>query len=314
MAEILKTPTQKQLKDAARKIVQNANAAEIQQEQVIREALSTLTGSNAAFEGSEELAALLNLPDEHFALLSGDFYNEIEKEFNNTNNQLAIVRAMNISGLKLEDLEDEFKQLCEEMDTKLVSILSIQKINFLKKLFSLTYNAAFLAEGIAKRKMLVPIEICREGAQIPNYAHLSDAGMDVYVVEDITINPGETKLVPLGIKCAIPLGYELQVRPRSGRSLNSKLRVANAPGTIDPDYRGEICVIVDNIDQTIRNAKIDESGRLYDIEWGSAITLTKGEKVAQLVLSEAPKAIFYEVDNVEKFGDNRNGGFGSTGV
>ena len=149
---------------------------------------------------------------------------------------------------------------------------------------------------------------------MPAYAHLTDAGMDVFATEEITINPGETKLIPLGIKCALPIGYELQVRPKSGRSLKSKLRVANAPGTVDAGYRDEIGVIVDNIDPFIKSAEMDENGRLYNVEFGSSITIGAGEKFAQLVLSEVPKAIFYEVETVVNIGEeNRGGGFGSTG-
>ena len=149
---------------------------------------------------------------------------------------------------------------------------------------------------------------------MPTYAHLTDAGMDIYLTEDVTIHPGETKLIPTGIKVAIPLGYELQVRPKSGRSLKSKLRIANTPGTIDAGYRDEICIIADNIDQVVKGGELDEAGRLTGILWGSDITLEKGEKIAQLVLSEVPKAVFYEVENVASIeNDGRKGGFGSTG-
>jgi dUTP pyrophosphatase len=138
--------------------------------------------------------------------------------------------------------------------------------------------------------------------------------MEIYLTEDVTIHPGETKLIPTGIKVALPLGYELQVRPKSGRSLKSKLRIANTPGTIDAGYRDEIGIIVDNIDQVIKGGELDEAGRLTDILWGSDITLEKGEKIAQLVLSEVPKAVFYEVESVAAIeNDGREGGFGSTG-
>lgn len=319
MAEILKTPQEPQMRtaadarEAARKIIAQANLEDKKREEIISKTLNGLSGIGNVFAGTDELAALLNLPDEHFMMLAPHFMAEIEKEFNETSNQLVLIQALNLAGVKLEDLEEEYRQLCENMDENLLGLISSPKVDFLKKLFSLTYNAAFLAQNIAKRKMLVPFEICREGAKMPQYAHLSDAGMDVYITEDVTINPGETKVIPIGIKCAVPLGYELQVRPRSGRSLNSKLRIANTPGTIDPDYRDEIGIIVDNIDQVIRSAKMGEDGRLYDVEWGSAITLTKGEKIAQLVLNEVPKAILYEVDDLAVFGSSRQGGFGSTG-
>jgi dUTP pyrophosphatase len=139
--------------------------------------------------------------------------------------------------------------------------------------------------------------------------------MDIYALEDITIAPGETKLIPTGLKVAIPAGYELQVRPKSGRCLKTKLRVANTPGTIDAGYRDEIGVIIDNIEPFIKDAEMDENGRLYNVLFGQSYTIGKGEKFAQLVLAEVPKAVFYEVEKVDAIeNDGRNGGFGSTGV
>ena len=88
------------------------------------------------------------------------------------------------------------------------------------------------AEGVARRIIPVPIEKCHEDAKIPVYVHKGDAGMDIYAVEDITLAPGETKIIPTGLKVAIPRGYEIQVRPKSGRALKTKMRVANTPGTI----------------------------------------------------------------------------------
>ena len=225
-----------------------------------------------------------------------------------------MVQAMNIAGIKAEDIETQFTEICEQIDREMSEHLSPIKREFLKHLLSLAYNAVSVADGVAKRHILMPIEYCHSDAKMPTYAHLTDAGMDVYLTEDVVIRPGETKLIPLGIKCAIPLGYELQVRPKSGRSLKSKLRIANTPGTIDAGYRDEICIIADNIDPVIRSAEIDDEGRLYNILWGSNIMLSKGEKIAQLVLSEVPKAIFYEVENVSSIeNDGRKGGFGSTG-
>ena len=76
------------------------------------------------------------------------------------------------------------------------------------------------------------IEKCREGVELPRYANFGDAGMDVCAAEDITINPGQTAIIPTGLKVAIPLGYEIQVRPRSGISVKNPLRIPNSPGTI----------------------------------------------------------------------------------
>ena len=139
--------------------------------------------------------------------------------------------------------------------------------------------------------------------------------MDIVALEDITIAPGETKLVPTGLKVAIPAGYELQIRPKSGRCLKTKLRVANTPGTIDAGYRDEIGVIIDNIEPFIKSAQMDEAGRLYNVEFGSSYTIGAGEKFAQLVLCEVPKAAYFVVESVAAVeNDGRAGGFGSTGV
>ena len=189
-----------------------------------------------------------------------------------------------------------------------------QKIAFMQRLIGLITNAITETEGIAKRMISVPIQLIHEDAKIPQYARTGDAGMDVYAIEDITIGPGETKIVPTGLKCAVPLGYELQVRPRSGLSAKTPLRVANAPGTIDSGYRGEIGVIVTNMNPAIKDIKFDpETGRVSDFVYGEDYTITKGMRFAQLVLSEVPTCVFYEVDSVDEIGEDRKSGFGETG-
>ena len=216
--------------------------------------------------------------------------------------------------IRFEFEKGEFVKICEQIDIQMKDAITQPKRDFLKQILGMTYNAVSNSEGISKRHVTIPIEYCNPEAKMPTYAHLTDAGMDVYLTEDVVIHPGETKLIPLGIKVALPLGYELQVRPKSGRSLKSKLRIANTPGTIDAGYRDEICIIADNIDQVIKGGELDEEGRLTSILWGSDIVLEKGEKIAQLVLSEVPKAVFYEIDNVAAItNDGRKGGFGSTG-
>lgn len=226
-----------------------------------------------------------------------------------------MVQMMNTIGVKSEDIRLEFINICKAIDTQYYDVLSSPKRDFLKRILGLTYNAVAEADGIAKKNITIPIEFCHDDAKAPTYAHLTDAGLDIYAVEDITIAPGETKLIPTGIKVAIPSGYELQVRPKSGRCLKTKLRIANAPGTIDAGYRDEIGVIIDNIEPFIKHADIHEDGTINNVVYGSSYTIGKGEKFAQLVLNEVPKAVFYPVDNIEAIeNDGRNGGFGSTGV
>lgn len=311
-ANILNTP--ESVKKAAQEVATAATTAEQTKKLNIENALNELNNYTADFGGFDGIALMLTMPDEQFAILAPIFLEELARSLNNVNDQLAMVQALNVAGVRVDEVQQEFNKICDEIDNQLGEDLTAQKRDFLKQILGLTYNAIGEAEGVAKRQVLIPIEYCREDAKMPTYAHLTDAGMDIYLTEDVVIHPGETKLIPTGLKVAIPLGYELQVRPKSGRSLKSKLRIANTPGTIDAGYRDEIGIIVDNIDPVIRHADMDETGRLYNILWGSDIMLSKGERIAQLVLSEVPKAIFYEVESVAAIeNDGRNGGFGSTG-
>ena len=140
------------------------------------------------------------------------------------------------------------------------------------------------------------VELCREDVQIPQYAREGDAGMDIRAAETFVIAPKKTVLIPTGLKVAIPDGYEIQVRPRSGLSLKTPLRVANSPGTIDAGYRDEVCIIMQNTSDD------------------SEFTIEKGDRVAQFVLQRVPRICFTPVESVKDIGENRGGGFGSTGV
>lgn len=301
-------------RQAADNLIQQQEVAQKSKRLEFEEFVNALAEVNPEAGGFDELATLLALPEETFVLLAPIFLEQLEKGFKRVNNQMVMVQTMNLAGLSIEQVEEQYRAVYDEIDKELADTLSPSKRGFLKRMLGITYNALSEAEGVTKRKILIPIEYCREDAKMPTYAHLTDAGMDIYLTEDIVIHPGETVLIPTGIKVAIPLGYELQVRPKSGRSLKSKLRIANTPGTIDAGYRDEIGIIADNIDPVIRSADIDDEGRLYNVLWGSNIMLSKGEKIAQLVLSEVPKAVFYEVDSVAAIeNDGRKGGFGSTG-
>ena len=318
MAEIIKPNslnTKAQAIASAQRIIESQRSEVEQKKFEFQKFMETLQEMNPELGGFDELGAMLALPEEQFVILAPVFLNELEKGFHNINDQMVMVQSMNIMGLKTENVREQYEAICQEIDEQMGDVLSRLKRDFLKQMLGMTYNALAEAEGIAKKTITIPIEYCREGANMPTYAHLTDSGMDVFALEDITIAPGETKLVPTGIKVAIPAGYELQVRPKSGRCLKTKLRVANTPGTIDAGYRDEIGVIIDNIEPFIKSAQIDETGRLYNVEFGSSYTIGKGEKFAQLVLCEVPKAVFYEVESVGDIeNDGRSGGFGSTGV
>ena len=318
MAEIIRPEginTKTQAVEAAHKVVNSQKAFNEQRRFEFEKFMTALQDVNPEIGGFDELGAMLALPDEQFAILAPIFLAELEKGLKNVNDQMIMVQSMNLMGLKAENVRDQYEAIYKEIDEQMGDLLTRAKRDFLKQMLGVTYNALAEAEGVAKKTILIPMEYCKTGAKTPAYAHLTDSGMDIYAIEEITINPGETKLVPTGLKVAIPAGYELQVRPKSGRCLKTKLRVANTPGTIDAGYRDEIGVIIDNIEPFIKSADIDENGRLYNVEFGSSYTIGKGEKFAQLVLCEVPKAAFYQVESVRAIeNDGRAGGFGSSGL
>lgn len=269
-------------------------------------------------ETFQQFSVMLNLPDEQFEPLKPVVLDSLERSFNTPEVRLNFARALNTMELTLEDLEDFLNGMILALQDSALHNLSKTKIDFLTSIIGILHNAFTSSEGISKRIVKIPIEKCDDRAKAPTYANTTDSGMDVYALEDITIAPGETKLIPIGIKVALPRGYELQVRPKSGRSLKSKLRIANTPGTIDAGYRDEIGIIVENIEPVISDIsyEYDDEGNLKitSIDFGSSHTIGAGEKFAQLVLAEVPKVSWLQVDSVIGIGEDRGGGFGSTGL
>lgn len=304
----------------------------VSQDQVkdVLNSLTDLLGEEDAdpeLEPFRQLITLLSMDEDNFKLLAPGVLQSFQQSVNNPNDKIVLVQSLNASGGKAEDLLEVFEPLVDEIEK--MDQLSQQKKDFLTEVIATLINAIQETEGIAKRIIQVPIELCHPDAKIPQYAHIDDSGLDIYALDDYTIAPGETKLIPTGFKVALPPGYELQVRPKSGRALKTKLRIANTPGTIDAGYRDEVGVIVENVDPPIRaihpreqvledihGAKLVEQLPITsgDIEFGQSYTIGKGEKFAQLVLSEVPKVAFFRVESVNEIGDNRNGGFGSTGL
>ena len=264
----------------------------------------------------DALTSLFNMDDEKFALISPGILQSFQQSVNNPNDKLGLVQALNANGATAEDLVVSFNTITGAIDS--IEEISQIKRDFLKSLLAALTNAVNETEGIAKRFVQIPVELCHPDAKIPQYANTSDSGMDVYALDDYTIAPGETKLIPTGIKFALPPGYEIQVRPKSGRALKTKLRIANTPGTVDAGYRDEIKVIVENIEPPIKDIEydFDDNGTpiIKSILHGAAHTIGKGEKFCQLVLMEVPKAALYRVEQVGEIGENRGGGFGSTGL
>jgi len=148
--------------------------------------------------------------------------------------------------------------------------------------------------------MKVKVQIKRlphsDGLPLPRYMSSHAAGMDLFAAVDgaVTINSGERALIPTGITIALPEGYEAQVRPRSGLAIKKGISVLNAPGTVDADYRGEVCVILVNHDS-------------------APFEVRRGDRIAQMVIKEFVRAELEEVSELPSSKRNE-GGFGHTGV
>lgn len=169
----------------------------------------------------------------------------------------------------------------------------------------------------------IPVKIKRlhPDAVIPRYATLGAAGFDLVAVEDVIIEPGESKKVPLGLAFEIPEGYVMYACMRSGIALKTKLRQSNGIGVIDSDYRGEVAMMFDNTTQPMGWTdtvpwRIDGSpDRKYsgEGEIDGTYLIRKGDRIAQGVLAKVPRAAFVEVTELGET-VRGEGGFGSSGV
>ena len=134
-----------------------------------------------------------------------------------------------------------------------------------------------------------------EDLPLPQYMTEHAAGMDVYaaVTDPIVMKPGETKLIPTGMSIEVPVGYEAQIRPRSGLALKHSIGILNSPGTIDADYRGEVGIILTNFGD-------------------KDFTVNRGERVAQMIVAPVAKVVIEQVEEVSTTVRGA-GGFGHTG-
>lgn len=144
-------------------------------------------------------------------------------------------------------------------------------------------------------KKIVKFKKLNPDAIIPDYAHIGDAGMDLYSVQDDIIEPLTWKLIPTGLACELPEGTEGQVRSKSGIALKNGVFVLNTPGTVDENYRGEIGVV------------------LYNLNTKEPFVIKKGQKIAQYVINAIEYVDTLEVEELDET-SRGEGGFGSTGL
>ena len=243
-------------------------------------------------EKQDTFTQMLNLPDEVFDEIYPTLMERLEPIYNSSAIQSQALQDISLFAGK--DLDEEFAKL-DEMINEISEMdeLSENKKNFL---MSFAKRSKELTQSLIKNpRERITVKIVKDSpdAILPTYAHPTDAGADVYSVEDVEIKPGETKLVSTGIKIAIPAGYEIQLRPRSGLSLKTGLRVANAPATIDADYRGVVKVIMNNVGTNVEK-------------------IAKGDRIAQMLIAPTPMINWEEVKTLDET-QRGEGGFGSSG-
>ena len=188
----------------------------------------------------------------------------------------------------IESILLELKERYQDSEVK------VELIDMIASLSETYYTV--LALRIANREDInIGIELIHPNAKIPTYAHEGDQGADVYAVEDTIIEPHTFgNVIPTGLKLMIPKGWAIAIRPRSGLSKNTPLRISNSPATIDQLYRGEVKILFDNFSN-------------------EPVAIKAGERVAQFVIEKNYRGTFTQVDSVSAETDRGEGGFGSSG-
>lgn len=263
--------------------------------------------------GLEVFEAMFMMSDEEFAQMAPAFFQVFNETLHEARTKSEMLALMSTGEWSTDQLDQELATFYLAIDE--IDELSQIKKDFFKHILTLFSNT------IKELGFQIPVQIpCElsEGVELPTYAHDTDAGVDIYAREEITINPGETRIIGTGIKVAIPEGYAILIQPRSGQSAKTKLRIANTPGLIDSGYRDEIGVIIENIEPPFKDIdyEFDENGEIHikSILHGQPYTISKGQRFAQMRLVQVPKIAFVQVESVGEIGVNRNGGFGSSGI
>lgn len=207
-----------------------------------------------------------------------------------------LVRVMREDGANRDEVEEQFSQLKMVFPDLVPEDVSEGKKQVLDTFFMLLIDILDTATAqLGTYDTTVYFELIHPNAKVPTYANPTDAGADIYAVEDINIPAGATGFkVNVGFKMAMNEGWKALIYPRSGMSMKTGMRISNSVGVIDAAYRGEVAVLFDNI-----------SNEDY--------TIKVGDRIAQMIISPAYTFKANIVENVERIGDNRGGGFGHSG-
>lgn len=239
----------------------------------------------------EDYNELFKLPDEKFSAAVKNIKEVLETVFKDPSYQETVLSTIRTSGGN-KDFSADKETLSEYIERVKTSTLSQSKKDFIELFLTNVIMVTSELVEVPRQRIEVEIKKLSENAKLPEYAHLTDAGADIFALEDTYLKPNETKLVKTGIAVAIPVGYAILIYPRSGLSLKTGLRIANSVGVIDSDYRNELCVILQNT-----------SVQSY--------TINKGDRIAQMIITEVPMIKWKETENLSN--TDREGGFGSTG-
>ena len=195
--------------------------------------------------------------------------------------------------------EDILKQIQDEIESlrKEFGIEDTESQEDLNNAFGIDFGSLQDQLDVMSKTKNIQIELLNEDAVFPEYAYPTDSGFDLYSTEEVKLSPFGRALVPTGLKLSFDIGYEIQVRPKSGLALKQGITVLNTPGTVDSGYNGEIMVIVFNTNQT-------------------EFTIPKGMKIAQAVLCPVINGKYVNLQLVDKIENKDRGdnGFGSTGI
>lgn len=276
----------------------------------------TISQEGFTEDNAQEIAALISLPDEYFDVISEQVLAEMEDSMTDSSTRIMMAEALRKDRISPDEAISIFQEAITNIDEQM-DVLDQKRKDFFKRYFGIIINIIQGLEGLSDRVISIPVEYCKQ-VKPPQYASEGDAGMDLYAPDEYTINPGETKIIPTGIKCALPKGYAFLIQPRSGMSVKTKLRIANTPGLIDSGYRDEIGVIIENTDPPIKDIEYDFNDEgtpiIKSILHGEPYTIHKDERFAQMRLVAVPTAALYKVEAVGEIGENRGGGFGHTGI
>ena len=150
--------TAEDARESAKRVIQTAQKEAEERRFELDKALKQIAEISPADGGFEEIAVLLALPEESFALLAPVFLDELQKNYHNINDQLTMVQTMNLAGLRAEDARTEFVKICLQIDEQLGDTLSHTKRDFIKQMLGMTYNALAEAEGVSKKTITIPLE------------------------------------------------------------------------------------------------------------------------------------------------------------